>query len=179
MPLPQAKLAHVGLYVDDIEVCVAWYKKMLGLIETDRGPFRGGTLVFMSRSSDEHHQVVLMGPKPQGVSGSSINQLSFRVDDLEDVRAFYRHLKASGANIQRCTNHGNAWSVYFFDPEGNRCEVYTPSPWYVAQPFAEEVDLEASAAEIRAKTEAMVKTYPTCVEMTQWSARMKEKLAAG
>lgn len=28
-------------------------------------------------------------------------------------------------------NHGNAWSIYFADPEGNRIELYTPSPWYV------------------------------------------------
>lgn len=177
MSLPHAKLAHVGLYVDDVDACVNWYKRMLGLVETDRGPFRGGTLVFLSRSSEEHHQVVLMSPKPQGVTGSSINQLSFRVDDLDEVRTFYRHLKAQGANIQRCTNHGNAWSVYFFDPEGNRCEVYTPSPWYVAQPFGEELDLDASAADIRAKTEAMVKTYPTYVEMSKWSEGMREKLA--
>ena len=53
-------------------------------------------------------------------------------------------------------DHGNAWSIYFSDPEGNRMEVYMPSPWYVAQPFGEPLDLTQPAEAIHAKTEAMV-----------------------
>jgi catechol 2,3-dioxygenase len=54
-------------------------------------------------------------------------------------------------------NHGNAWSIYFADPEGNRVELYCSSPWHVSQPFGEPLDLTESAAAIRAKTESMVK----------------------
>lgn len=176
--LPEARLAHVGLYVDDLEKCVDWYKKMLGVVETDRGEFRGATLVFTSMSADEHHQVVLISPKPPGVTGSSINQLSFRVKSLADVQAYYRHAKALGANIQRCTNHGNAWSVYIFDPEGNRVEFYTPTPWYVGQPFGETLDLDATEAEIHAVTEKMVKSDPSCVPMAEWSKRTQARLGA-
>jgi catechol 2,3-dioxygenase len=25
-------------------------------------------------------------------------------------------------------NHGNAWSIYYSDPEGNRMEVYSATP---------------------------------------------------
>jgi catechol 2,3-dioxygenase len=65
--------------------------------------------------------------------------------------------------------------MYFSDPEGNRMEVYLPSPWYVAQPFGEPLDLTQPAEKILATTEAMVRQDPTCRPMTEWSAEMREK----
>ena len=39
-------------------------------------------------------------------------------------------------------NHGNSWSLYFNDPEDNTVEIYMDTPWYVAQPFADDLDLD-------------------------------------
>ena len=38
-------------------------------------------------------------------------------------------------------DHGNAWSLYFRDPEGNRLEVFCDTQWYVEQPCLEDLDL--------------------------------------
>ena len=35
-------------------------------------------------------------------------------------------------------SHGNAWSLYFTDPEGNGLECFVDSPFHVAQPYAGE-----------------------------------------
>ena len=74
-------------------------------------------------------------------------------------------------------NHGNAWSIYFSDPEGNRVELYCSSPWHVSQPFGEPLDLDRPAEAIRAKTEAMVKQDPTCQPMDVWVAQMSQKMS--
>jgi catechol 2,3-dioxygenase len=73
-------------------------------------------------------------------------------------------------------NHGNAWSIYFSDPEGNRVELYCSSPWHVSQPFGEPLDLTESADVIRAKTEALVRQDPTCQPIEAWAAQMRSTL---
>jgi catechol-2,3-dioxygenase len=72
--------------------------------------------------------------------------------------------------------HGNAWSIYFADPEGNRVELYCSSPWYVGQPFGESFDPTEPAEVIRSKTEVMVKQDPTWQPMDVWVTDMKAKL---
>jgi hypothetical protein len=60
------------------------------------------------------------------------------------------------------TNHASSWSVYFVDPEGNRIEFFTQTPWYMP-PVSVPLDLGLSDEEIHKHTEAMVKaTRDTC-----------------
>jgi hypothetical protein len=109
---------------------------------------------------------------------TTINQISFRVPDLEALRQYYPWLVKERVNKLDPRNHGNAWSIYFADPEGNRVELYCSSPWHVSQPFGEPLDLTESADAIRAKTEALVKQDPTCQPMDTWVAQMKKKMSA-
>ena len=44
--------------------------------------------------------------------------------------------------------HGNAWSVYFRDPEFNGVEVFIDTPWHVRQPQGQPLDLDKSNDEI-------------------------------
>jgi catechol 2,3-dioxygenase len=171
---PEAQLAHVGYYVRDLEMMVAFYKRVFGLVVTDTGvSTRPGspTMAFLSRNPDEHHQIALATGRGENAP-TTINQISFRVADLEDVRTWHRRLVELGiANID-ARNHGNAWSLYFFDPEGNRLEVYTPTEWYVGQPFGQTFDPTKSAETLRAETAAMVASDPTHCPMREWSARV-------
>ena len=50
-------------------------------------------------------------------------------------------------------SHGNALSVYFKDPEGNRIELFVDTPWYVEQPVRVPMDMKLSDAEIWAWAE--------------------------
>ena len=75
-------------------------------------------------------------------------------------------------------DHGNAWSLYFRDPESNRIEIYLDTPWHVAQPHRVELDLSLSDDKILRATEARVTQDETCVPMAEWQRGLEEKLRA-
>jgi catechol-2,3-dioxygenase len=49
--------------------------------------------------------------------------------------------------------------LYFFDPEGNRCEVYWSTPFEAKQPYSVAIDVNRPVAEILAEVEADVKRH--------------------
>jgi catechol 2,3-dioxygenase-like lactoylglutathione lyase family enzyme len=152
---PRLQLTHVGMFVRDIEKMAAFYTDVMGLTVADRGDIPGDRkIVFLSNDPDEHHQFVLVSGRPDDDSQVAAQQISFLVDTLDAVRTMHDRVKAAGMEITQQTNHGNAWSVYFKDPDGNRVEVYTHTPWHIPQPHAVPFDLSLSNAEIYAQTEA-------------------------
>jgi catechol 2,3-dioxygenase len=174
---PDAQLAHVGLFVRDLDAMTAFYSRVLGLVVTDSGDYyMGGRIAFLSRNADEHHQIVMAEGRPEDAP-TTINQLSFRVKNLEDLRRFYSVLVAERAEEIVPRDHGNAWSIYFSDPEDNRVELYTPSPWYVRQPRGEPLDLTEPVEVIVAKTEALVRADPSCSTREAWMAQLRTRLA--
>lgn len=178
----QPQLTHAGIYVQDIDRVGAYYTRVLGLRVTDRGhaerlPGRPEVL-FMSASPTSHHQVVLVGwPKDAQIGHSSVNQLSFRVGSVGELRAMYRALIESAIAAVTPINHGNAFSLYTHDPEGNGIEVYLDLPWYVSQPHGEPLDLSLSDEELFARTEEMVQKDPSFMTREAWAAQLKAKLA--
>jgi len=173
---PNAQITHVGILVRDMDAMIEFYTRILGLILTDRGPYyRGGEICFLSRSPNEHHQVVFASGRPDEAA-STINQISFFVEDLETLIRYHAILKELGVAGLDPINHGNAWSLYFPDPEGNRLELYTVSPWHVQQPFAGKLDLDEPADVIRSKTLAMIEADPTYGPREQWSAGLRAKI---
>jgi catechol 2,3-dioxygenase len=178
--MPDCQLCHIGIYATDIEPMVDFYSRIFGLVVTDRGysETRGVHIAFLSRDPSEHHQVAIASGRPKDATFTTINQISFRVQGLAELRQYYPWLVKQEVKKLDPRNHGNAWSVYFADPEGNRVEIYCRSPWHVSQPFGEPLDLTEPADVIRAKTEAMVKQDPTCLPMEVFVAQMKKKLAA-
>ena len=159
---PKPKLGHLGVYVLDVDRMVDFYSNVVGLLVTDRG--RVGPdkmeLVFMSADPTEHHQFALMEGRADDGGFNVIQQMSFRVDTLEELRLLYSRLADSDARIERSVTHGNAWSVYFYDPEGNRGEVYCHTPWHVPQPHVFPIDMSLSNEEIMMQTEAHCRADP-------------------
>jgi catechol 2,3-dioxygenase len=175
--LPAAELCHFGLYVHDLDKMVGFYTRAFGLVVTDRGRSpRGFDIAFLSGHPTEHHQLAIAAGRPKDATFSTINQVSFRVKDLDDLRRYFTWLSGERVADLETRNHGNAWSVYFSDPEGNRMEVYCPSPWYVSQPLGEPLDLTQSTEAILKTTESMVRQDPTCLPIAEWSAAMQKKL---
>jgi catechol 2,3-dioxygenase len=175
--LPDAQLGHIGLYAFDLDKMVDFYSRIFGLLVTDRGSTsRGFDIAFLSRDPTEHHQIAIAGGRPKDATFSTIQQISFRVPSLTDLRQYYPWLVKERVNKLDPRTHGNAWSIYFADPEDNRVEIYCSSPWYVGQPFGEPVDFTEPEAVIRSKTEAMVKQDPTWRPMDEWIAEMRRKI---
>lgn len=139
-------LGHIGLYVRDIEAMTAFYRDFLGMQITKQNRQRG--MVFFSTDPvRSDHEVVIMSGRPADDEPHLIEQISLGVESLADLREFYRRILAAGLRIHRVVNHGSAIGCYFFDPEGNRTEVFWRTPYDTWYPHASPVDLDAMTDE--------------------------------
>jgi catechol 2,3-dioxygenase len=106
-------------------------------------------MVFLTADIEkEDHEIVLV----RGRDGDSkiIQQLSFRVGTIDDVRAFYQTFQETGVPIQQTVSHGAGASCYFYDPEGNRVEVFADITVEGGRGYSGPIDLEQSADELTA-----------------------------
>ena len=175
-----AALSHFGIHVTDIARMEAFYTRTLGLLVSDRGALANGpTLVFLSRDPDEHHQLVLVTGRPPGGGYNVVNQISFKLPALDDLQAMHRRLREEGIKEFRIVTHGNAWSIYFADPEGNRVELFVDTPWHTPQPFAEPFDLEAPTATIMAETEKICRSRPGFTSRAESRREQVARMTAG
>ncbi len=176
----RARLTHMGIHVRDLDRMVPFYTEVLGLMVSDRGPGRspGSELVFMTADPRCHHQVVLVTGRPDTTGFNPINQMSFTVGSLAELREVRDRALARGATGMRQVNHGNAWSIYFRDPEGNTLEAYLDTPFHVPQPHGEPLDLAKSDATIMAETEAACRADPGFMPRAEYVRRVEEKLDA-
>jgi len=173
-----ARLAHVGIYAHDKPLLERFYSTVLGLMVTDSGQGRGGTeLTFLSASPGNHHQLVLVSGRPDTSGFNPINQISFMVDSLADLRVVHRRALDNGASEMRVISHGNAWSCYFKDPEGNTVEAYLDTPFHVPQPHGRPLDLNKSDEEILRETEDACRADPGFMMMDAFQASLAVRLA--
>jgi catechol-2,3-dioxygenase len=164
--------SHVGFFVRDLETMVAFYRDVLGFFQTDKGLLGPVELRFLSRDPTEHHQIVLKSGRGAD-QATTIDQISLRVGSLDELREVYARLVAADIQDLDPATHGNAWSLYFPDPEGNRIEVYTDSEWYVSQPCKVKVDFSRPSEDLRAENEAMCRTLEGFKPISEWQAEMR------
>ena len=149
-------LGHVGIFCKDLRRQVEFYTDVLNLQMTDRDEVAG--LTFLSSDPEREHHMLLLLPGRSG-DDTVVQQIAFRCGSLGDVVGFHDRLVAAGASIDRVLNHGNAVGVYFFDPEGNRCEVYWDTGLKAAQPFLKDIDLGLHERDVMAAVRADVEAY--------------------
>ena len=167
LSFPSISLSHLELYVNDVNGMEQFYTRLLGFIVTDRGQ-GPNAMVFLSANPGEHHQLVL-NPRDAHKTAieSPVDHISFRVDSITDLRMFYQVL-CSGSIESQTVSHGTAWSVYFRDPENNRLEFFTDTPWHVNQPCRFNIDLHMSDAELMAFTKSKIKDLPGFDHVDNW-----------
>lgn len=183
---PNLMFSHFGLTVTDLPKMEAFYTDMMGFTVTDRGAVAGLEVVFMSRDPLDHHQIVLATGRPKNMPGNTgnpmfgpcINQISFRMGSLADLRDMYVRLKAAAYTDEQMLlgNHGVGWSIYFPDPEGNLLECFVDSDWYIAQPVLTPLDFSLSDEEIKAATKANCEKSPGFEPISAWRARIASKM---
>lgn len=167
--------SHMGFYVRDIERMARFYKDVMCFFQTDRGLLGAVELIFLSRDPTEHHQIVLASGRPVDLNFSVINQISLRVPDLATLREVHRRAQADADVTELvCATHGNAVSIYFRDPEGNRLEVFMDMPWYCEQPLREPIDLAQSDEAVMAAAEALARSRPKFRSRVQWVSEMEQ-----
>ncbi len=179
---PLASFSHVGIHCFDLETMVDFYKDVLGLEEMDsgnvvRGDDKSLKMVFLSASTVDHHQVVLVeGRQAARDAGLHLNQMAFRLESLDDLKTVDKKLKGHGITEARVLTHGNAWSIYFPDPEGNTLETFVDTPWYVKQPHGDPLDLSLSNEDILQATKDLISDDPTFEPVEEWRAKAAKKI---
>jgi catechol-2,3-dioxygenase len=148
-------LGHVGIYVRDREKMVVFYRDFLGMQVTKQNWTRG--MVFLSSDpAASDHEIALMRGRPDGEDPHLLDQISMRVETLDDLRTFHQRVLAEQFRIDRVVNHGSGIGCYFYDPEGNRTEVFWRTGRDCWQPTGEPIDLTQSDEAILAEVDRVV-----------------------
>ena len=184
MPGPALSFSHFGFYVRDIKAMEDFYTRVLGFAVSDRGdldtPHGRMSIVFLTRDPRDHHQIILATGRPAGEHFNSINQISFRMEDFAGLREMHRLIQQEKQkdNVSEImpVSHGNALSVYFRDPEGNRIELFVDTPWYVNQPLRIPMDMSKSDDEIWAWVQKQASELPGYRPVESWRAELAKKL---
>ena len=117
-----------------------------------------------------------------GAIGKDCRTTSFLLDDnvlvdagtgvgdltLDELRRIDAKMRAQGVTDITPITHGNAWSIYASDPEGNGLEAYLDTPWHVSQPHGRPFDLSLPDADIEAFTQALIQDQETFASREQW-----------
>ena len=183
---PDVSFSHFGMWVENLPRMVRFYTGLLGYVVSDRGPLNTPTgrhpFAFLTRDAAEHHQLVLAGGRPANLPFNPINQLSFRVDSLATLRAYYARVtsKPYAALVSDIhpVCHGNALSLYFRDPEGNRIELYIDTPWYVNQPMRLILDFSLSDTALWAWVKNAMQAKPGFQPVERWRRNLQRELNA-
>ena len=138
-------LGHIGFYVQDLDKMMKFYRDFLGMTITkisDAG-------VFLSADPEAvDHEIALLRGRSSLEQPSLINQISMRVETLDDLRDFHRRIQDEGYDIDRIVSHCSAIGCYFRDPEGNPTEVF----WLTGLPswaiIAIPIDIERPDEEV-------------------------------
>lgn len=165
--LPDLSLSHFELRVRNATRMEKFYIRVLGFVVTDRGEGPRG-LVFLSRSPEEHHQIVLNPGAGDAGNNHRMDHLSFRVESISALRVLYARLSAERGLELDTVSHGTTWSIYFRDPEENRLELFTDTPWHVSQPCRFPVDLGLNDDALIAFTENKIRNLPGFKPAEEW-----------
>jgi catechol-2,3-dioxygenase len=184
---PKLSFSHLGVTVLDLDRMEDFYSRVLGFTVTDRGEAAGMRIVFLSRDPRDHHQIVLATGRPSVMPdntanprfGPSINQISFRLDSLSDLRTMYERLRSVGINDMLVANHGVSWSIYLPDPEGNNIELFVDTDWYIDQPFLKPFDITRSDREIQEETLELCRAASGFEPISAWRERIGRRMRAG
>jgi catechol 2,3-dioxygenase-like lactoylglutathione lyase family enzyme len=157
--VPIRGLHHYAYRCRDCEETRAFYEDVLGLplvhvIRSDIVPSTGEHCPYVHvffRMTDGSHLAffdlgdnVAAAPSPN--TPEWVNHIALRVDSVEELMAAKTRLEAAGVDVLGPTDHHIIESIYFFDPNGIRLELTTPT--------ASKAEMAAHAQRARAELDA-------------------------
>ena len=119
------KVGHVVLKARDLQRAEKFYTELLGFEVVARLQRPRG--VFFSLGAQHHDLAVLEVPAEAEAPQENqvgLHHVALQVESFEELKEFYRILKAHNVTITSTTDHGITKSIYFLDPEGNRFELF-------------------------------------------------------
>ena len=121
-------VAHMALYVSDLQKARAFYEDFLGYAEPytlkrDDGSDR---ITFVKINEDQYLELFAEAPKTEG----HLNHIAFYTDSAESVRSY---MAAQGIKVPEKVSKGKIGNLNFTvsDPDGHTVEIvqYEPDSW--------------------------------------------------
>jgi len=125
--LTPRRLGHVGINVRDLEKSKKFYCEVVGLKISDQLP---GRAAFMRCGHDRHDTVLFQLPADEAVRAKNhrveLQQISYEVDRLDDLRQKAAELRAQGIEITGPDQKGPGMdkTIEFRDPDGNCLQFF-------------------------------------------------------
>jgi catechol 2,3-dioxygenase len=140
-------LGHVGYFVKDLEVMKDFWGNFMGMTLTKSN---AGAAFYSAYPDQVDHEIAIMKGRPEADDDQLIQQISLRVESLDNIRDFKRRAIEKGYTIDRLVTHASAIGLYFRDPEGNRVETF----WLTGLPswamISVPIDIDRSDEEVMA-----------------------------
>ena len=109
------KVAHVVLNVADVEASTKFYSEALGM----------EVMSFLSFGAQHHDIALFRAPEGLEHSERGLTHVAMQIEGgVEELNQLYQRLVDCGATIGGMFEHNVSKSVYFFDPDGNRLEIF-------------------------------------------------------
>ena len=138
-------LGHFGYFVKDLEVMKDFWGNFMGMTLTKSSE---GAAFYSANPEGVDHEIAIMQGRPEADDAHLIQQISLRVESLDNIRDFKRRAIEKGYKIDRLVTHASAIGLYFRDPEGNCIETF----WLTGLPswamIGVPVDIDRSDEEI-------------------------------
>jgi catechol 2,3-dioxygenase len=118
------KLGHLVLNVRDAVESKEFYMRTLGLRLAHEDARRREVFLSFGR---EHHELGLFqvdGDEAQQAAGPGLHHTAWQLGSDQELREAYAELKRMGVPIESTARHTATDSIHFFDPDGNRVELY-------------------------------------------------------
>ena len=85
-------------------------------------------MAFFSFGERDHDIAVIKVPEDQPVGSAGLSHTALQIEGGEaELRALYHRLKDDGVKVDLTADHFITKSVYVFDPDGNRLEIFCAS----------------------------------------------------
>ncbi len=118
-----SRVSHVVLNVKDPEASAKWYSEVLAMETMNYSP--GIEMAFLSFGTLDHDIALIKAPEGVETGSPGLSHTAMSIEGgPEELKEIYQRIKASGAKIEMLADHGLSKSFYFFDPDGNRLEVF-------------------------------------------------------
>jgi catechol 2,3-dioxygenase len=120
------KVGHVVLGCRDPQASISFYTQVLGMELVNFNPEL--QMAFFSFGEQHHDIAVIKVPDEQAVGSTGLSHTAMQIEGGEaELREFYQRLKAHGVRVDFTAEHFLTKSIYFFDPDGNRLELFCES----------------------------------------------------
>jgi catechol 2,3-dioxygenase len=117
------KVGHVVLGVREPQRSITFYTKALGMEVVN--VIEEMQMAFFSFGERDHDTAVIKVLDDQPVGSSGLAHTALEIEGgQEQLQQLYERLKRYGAKVEFTADHVLTKSVYFFDPDGNRLEIF-------------------------------------------------------